>query len=437
MLMAQVQLCACLGPLSIPPGARVSCDDDGDCPTSLVCDQARTRCVPEQGPCVDGGTALPDGLPCETDRLCVAGFCVASSCGDGVLDVAAGEQCDQGDANADLEPGHCRSDCTPPRCGDGVVDVDEGCDDASNPHCSDCDLVCPVERSDCDGSGECECTLDALPVTLTRVFAAAADDDALYLAATGAGPGISLLRRAHDADGDAELLADGLDLFGDIMVVGDAIVLRDGAIPSMVPTAGGPVTPLFEPVIDLAVDGDAFVTFDDELPTTRVTLDGATSELGPPVPACTSGVVIDGVPYASTDLGAVVRVDADGLAVLAERQFEITGVQLATDGRALWWLDDRGDLWRLDPAIPDAIRVAQAPPSLVGARPYDLQVDVRGFAWRAELGGGLTIDDVVVVGAAPAGPRMRARPGSVVDTLAIAPTVLCFSSFDDVYCLPR
>jgi|GEM_PF-2301119 len=48
------------------------------------------------------------------------------SCGDGQQ--SESEQCDDGDANSDAQPGACRSDCSEPRCGDGVKDDDEECD---------------------------------------------------------------------------------------------------------------------------------------------------------------------------------------------------------------------------------------------------------------------------------------------------------------------
>ena len=62
--------------------------------------------------------------------------------------------------------------------------------------------------------------------------------------------------------------------------------------------------------------------------------------------------------------------------------------------------------------------------------------DDAGYAWRAELATG-AFDDVVVQGVPPGGPRMRARPDGPVDAVAIAPTRVCFASFDLVSCLPR
>ena len=48
-------------------------------------------------------------------------------CGDGLVNVAAGEQCDT-PGEFGLGEGQCRPDCSLNRCGNGVVDVAEDCD---------------------------------------------------------------------------------------------------------------------------------------------------------------------------------------------------------------------------------------------------------------------------------------------------------------------
>jgi cysteine-rich repeat protein len=73
-------------------------------------------------------------------------------CGNGEID--EGEQCDDGRDNADDVADACRSDCRAPRCGDGVVDVASGelCDDG-NPFGGDgCSHHCQAE----EGRGEVE-----------------------------------------------------------------------------------------------------------------------------------------------------------------------------------------------------------------------------------------------------------------------------------------
>ena len=54
----------------------------------------------------------------------------APFCGDGFLDLAEGEQCDDGPNNANA-PDACRLDCKNPTCGDGITDGGEACDDGN------------------------------------------------------------------------------------------------------------------------------------------------------------------------------------------------------------------------------------------------------------------------------------------------------------------
>lgn len=62
-------------------------------------------------------------------------MCTYSWCGDGIVNSAAGEQCEP-----DIDPG-CRADCRLPSCGNGLVDVGEVCD-SGGINTSDCDLDC-------------------------------------------------------------------------------------------------------------------------------------------------------------------------------------------------------------------------------------------------------------------------------------------------------
>lgn len=68
------------------------------------------------------------------DDVCVVAN-VHSICGDGVK--TATEQCDEGEANANV-PGACRTYCRLPTCGDGIVDTGEACDDGreGSPACT-------------------------------------------------------------------------------------------------------------------------------------------------------------------------------------------------------------------------------------------------------------------------------------------------------------
>jgi len=68
------------------------------------------------------------------------GGCVrASLCGNGQLD--DGEECDDGSANSDTLPDHCRTDCSDPWCGDGVVDPGNG-EECEPPGTLLCDADC-------------------------------------------------------------------------------------------------------------------------------------------------------------------------------------------------------------------------------------------------------------------------------------------------------
>ena len=66
----------------------------------------------------------------------------APYCGDGVLDMDAGEHCDNGALNSDTEADSCRQDCQPARCGDGVIDTDESCDDGNLSNRDSCLSTC-------------------------------------------------------------------------------------------------------------------------------------------------------------------------------------------------------------------------------------------------------------------------------------------------------
>src|SRR5207244_4383518 len=72
------------------------------------------------------------------------------ACGNG--EIEGDEECDDGAANSDVLPDHCRTDCTEPRCGDGVVDSDEECDDGNQTDGDGCAADCTVEPGVC-GNG--------------------------------------------------------------------------------------------------------------------------------------------------------------------------------------------------------------------------------------------------------------------------------------------
>jgi len=75
----------------------------------------------------DGGSecvGAADGTSCGEGLICVGGECTAGRCGDGILDEASGEACDDGnDTPSDgCEPGSCAFTCaTPEECDDGFA----------------------------------------------------------------------------------------------------------------------------------------------------------------------------------------------------------------------------------------------------------------------------------------------------------------------------
>jgi hypothetical protein len=95
--------------------------------------------------CGDGKVNRAAGETCDdgghTD-LCNAN-CTSASCGDRVVNAAAGEECDDGGPSAQCDP-----DCTLPECGDGVYNPSlELCDEG--PSSPDCDPDCtPVACGD-------------------------------------------------------------------------------------------------------------------------------------------------------------------------------------------------------------------------------------------------------------------------------------------------
>jgi len=97
-------------------------DDDGD-GCSAACawepDACGNTVVDPDEECDDGNHQSGDG--CASDCTLEA---PAARCGDGVVD--DGEDCDDGPANSDVLPDHCRTTCRDPSCGDGAVDLAAG-----------------------------------------------------------------------------------------------------------------------------------------------------------------------------------------------------------------------------------------------------------------------------------------------------------------------
>ncbi|TNF32389.1 MAG: hypothetical protein EP329_10395 [Deltaproteobacteria bacterium] len=135
-------------------GGSEACDH-GDANSDETPDACRADCrLPGCGDgVVDAGEGCDDGdhlvASCDygAESCVVCGeACQEVSgavrrCGDGTIDEANGEACDDGGANSNATPDACREDCSAPRCGDGVQDSGERCDDGND-----------VEDDGCTGS---------------------------------------------------------------------------------------------------------------------------------------------------------------------------------------------------------------------------------------------------------------------------------------------
>jgi cysteine-rich repeat protein len=102
-----------------------SCDDNGNAEHGFGCNDQCTAAEPAL--CGDGVVSAPE--VCDTDPLyCRACVEVLGSCGDGVVQKPL-EVCD-----TKGESPTCDIDCTPPACGDGIVNAAAGevCDDGVN-----------------------------------------------------------------------------------------------------------------------------------------------------------------------------------------------------------------------------------------------------------------------------------------------------------------
>jgi len=103
----------------------------------------------EDEECDDSG----ESATCDDD-------CTAAECGDATLNATAGEQCDEGGATL-----KCTANCTAPVCGDGIIDEGEQCDDgnsAAGDSCSpSCTFVYSVPPPEDEDEGGCECGVPA------------------------------------------------------------------------------------------------------------------------------------------------------------------------------------------------------------------------------------------------------------------------------------
>jgi cysteine-rich repeat protein len=117
-----------------------SCADAETCNGVEICTtfvngaQVGQKCAP--------GVQMLDCSACAAG-VCGSGMCKASSCGDGCVDPAKGEQCEPpGTVMCDAS---CKTVVVSP-CGNGVRDAGEQCDDGNQVNLDGCDATCKFEQ---------------------------------------------------------------------------------------------------------------------------------------------------------------------------------------------------------------------------------------------------------------------------------------------------
>jgi cysteine-rich repeat protein len=135
-----------------PGSCTFTCETSAECSDGEICN-GDEACDAGSHVCLTGELAL-DGTPCGAGGSCNAGVCVGSTCGDGTIDTARGEVCDDGDtADGDgcpsdcsfIEPGYtCMTEPSICRttCGDGILAGDELCDDGNTSSGDGCTSMC-------------------------------------------------------------------------------------------------------------------------------------------------------------------------------------------------------------------------------------------------------------------------------------------------------
>jgi cysteine-rich repeat protein len=106
-------------------GCSAACKSDERCGNGIVDVAAGESCEPNAS---NVGWCRPD--------------CVTVRCGDGIVDRDVFEGCDQGAKNSASPDAECRPNCQPRRCGDGIQDSDEACDDGNQVDADGCSHDC-------------------------------------------------------------------------------------------------------------------------------------------------------------------------------------------------------------------------------------------------------------------------------------------------------
>jgi len=124
------------------PDFLLGCPDRNSAAGSLFLFTMQSQpAVPRPSACGDLILDIAAGEECESPNSTYCDSNCKISCGDGV--VQANEVCDDGVANSDVIPNACRSSCNVPICGDLVLDTGEECDPGYNEFCDErCQFRC-------------------------------------------------------------------------------------------------------------------------------------------------------------------------------------------------------------------------------------------------------------------------------------------------------
>jgi fibro-slime domain-containing protein len=153
------------GPANVPPSGNTYGNCTTECKLGPYCGDSVLQSPAEA---CDNGLNLNTYAPTinPASNLCAPGCVPPPRCGDGVIQAAQGEECDNGGQNQDAY-GRCQTNCRlGPRCGDSAIQQQYGeqCDQGANngalssPCAADCRLKCgngvvdPGEKCD-SGSG--------------------------------------------------------------------------------------------------------------------------------------------------------------------------------------------------------------------------------------------------------------------------------------------
>ncbi|MEM6730339.1 MAG: DUF4215 domain-containing protein, partial [Myxococcota bacterium] len=136
----------------------VECGEACDDGNTEGCDGCSADCTRVEGVCGDGTIECEE--VCDDGNTDPGDGCRADcegveECGDGLVDVAAGESCDDGDTQSCGGP--CLSDCSalrPDTCDGGAIDLCEACED-SDPSNSSIDAGCSGVAPNCTACAQC------------------------------------------------------------------------------------------------------------------------------------------------------------------------------------------------------------------------------------------------------------------------------------------